>query len=224
MTNRPVLDPSWTACPDCDLLVRLPEIPSGAAAHCPRCEVELWRRRDDSLDRTLAFALTAAVLYAIANAVPMLSLSAVGREASTTVVEGAQHLWRDGREIVAALVLFTAVVAPGLQIGCMLAIALGARSPQPPVWVGTLLRLRPGATTWSMIEVMLLGVLVALVKIADYATVIPGVALYALGALVFVLASMQASFDPRVVWERVIWSDTRSRREASGLPPAKAPS
>ena len=91
------------------------------------------------------------------------------------------QLWHDGREIVAGLVLFTAVIAPALQIGFMLAIVLGAHRARPPRWVGTLLRHHPTTRTWSMIEVMMLGVLVALIKIADYATVIPGLALFVLG-------------------------------------------
>jgi paraquat-inducible protein A len=62
-----------------------------------------------------------------------------------------------------------------------------------------------------MIEVMLLGVLVALIKIADYATVIPGVALFGLGGLVFLLAAMQASFDPREVWNRIAWAAAGDR-------------
>ena len=64
----------------------------------------------------------------------------------------------------------------------------------------------PATRTWSMIEVMMLGVLVALIKIADYATVIPGMALFMLGGLVFLLAAMQASFDPQEVWERIEWA------------------
>jgi paraquat-inducible protein A len=88
---------------------------------------------------------------------------------------------------------------------------LGARGERAPRWVGTLLRHHPSTRTWSMIEVMLLGVLVALIKIADYATVIPGTALFALGALVFLLAGMQASFDPREVWDRVEWAETAAR-------------
>jgi paraquat-inducible protein A len=67
-----------------------------------------------------------------------------------------------------------------------------------------------------MIEVMLLGVLVALIKIAELATVIPGLALFALGALVFVLAAMQASFDPREVWDRIEWAETAARRTVAG--------
>jgi paraquat-inducible protein A len=136
----------------------------------------------------------------------MIGLNAVGHQAQTTVAGGAAQLWSDGRQSVAVLVLFTAVIAPALQIGIMLAVALAARRPRPPRWVGGLLRFHPTTRLWSMIEVMLLGVLVALIKIADYATVVPGTALYALGALVFVLAGMQASFDPREVWRRVEWA------------------
>jgi paraquat-inducible protein A len=214
--NQPVADTSLIACLHCDLLQRLPELASGASARCPRCDKELWRRREDSLNQTLALTLAAAVLYIVANSVPMLGISAVGREASTTVLGGAMHLWEDGPQIVGVLVLFTAVIAPALQIAFMLAIVLGAHRERPPRWVGMLLRHHPTTRTWSMIEVMLLGVLVALIKIADYATVIPGVALFTLGVLVFLLAGIQSSFDAREVWERIEWADTASRRTAKG--------
>ena len=222
--NQPLADSSLVACPHCDLVQRLPEIEPGASARCPRCDKELWRRREDSLNRTLALSLAALVLYVVANTVPMLGLTAVGHAASTTVVGGAQQLWHDGQEIVAGLVLFAAVISPALQIGLMLVIVAVARFEQPPAWVGTLLRHLPFARNWSMIEVMLIGVLVALTKIADYARVIPGVALFALGALVFLLAAMQSSFDPREVWDRVIWADPQARRPAPGDPAAEVAS
>ena len=69
---------------------------------------ELRRRCEDPLGRTLALSIAAAILYVVANAVPMLGLTVVGRAASTTVIGGAQQLWHDGRQIVAVLVLFTA--------------------------------------------------------------------------------------------------------------------
>ena len=209
--NQPVPTPRLIACPDCDLLQRLPELAPGASARCPRCDRELWRRREDSLNRTLALTLAAAVLYVIANAVPMLGLSAVGHQASTTVLGGVQQLWVNGQQVVAVLVLFAAVVAPALQIGFVLLIVLGVQREPSPRWVGELLRHHPTTRTWSMIEVMLIGVLVALIKIADYATVLPGVALFALGGLVFLLAAMQASFDPREVWNRVEWAAVGDR-------------
>jgi paraquat-inducible protein A len=203
--NQAVADSTLIACPHCDLIQRLPSLASAASVRCPRCNEELWRRREDSLNRTLALAVTAAVLYIIANTVPMLGLTVVGREASTTVLGGAQQLWQSGQETVAILVLFAAVIAPGLQIILMLAVVLGTLREPAPRWVGALLRHLGTTQTWSMIEVMMLGVLVALVKIADYATVIPGTALFVLGGLVVVLAAMQASFEPREVWRRIQW-------------------
>jgi paraquat-inducible protein A len=214
MYNR-ALAADLVACAHCDLLQRLPDLPPGGSARCPRCDRELWRRRADPLDRPLALALAAAVLYVVANTAPMLGLTAVGHAASTTVMGGAEQLWRDGRVIVAVLVLFTAVIAPALQIGFMLAIVLAARRSVPPGWIRILLRHHPTTRTWSMIEVMMLGVLVALIKIADYAKVVPGLGLYTLGVLVFLLAAMQASFDPRVVWAKLEWvSRTQKARAA----------
>src|SRR5262249_41603194 len=147
---------------------RLPALAPGGSARCLRCDRELWRRREDGLTRTLALALAAAVLYAVANAIPMLGLSVVGHSASTTVVGGVQQLWNDGQRVVAVLVLFAAVVAPALQIGFLLLIVLGVQHEPSPRWVGELLRHHPTTRIWSMIEGMLSGLLVAPYKIADY--------------------------------------------------------
>ena len=205
--NRPLADASLVACPHCDLLQRIPEVPTGASVRCPRCDKELWRHKPDSFNRTFALTVAALVLYIIANTVPMLGLSAVGHEAFTTVVGGAQQLWHDGDQLVAVLVLFAAVISPALQIGFLLLIIIGCRRERPPFWVGLFLRHLNFTRTWSMIEVMLLGVLVALTKIADYAHVILGTALFALFGLVFLLATIQSSFDPREVWERIEWAE-----------------
>src|SRR5271168_2090654 len=101
--NQPLADASLIACPDCDLLQRIPEAPLGASVRCPRCDKELWRRRQDSHNRTFAFSAAALVLYVIANTVPMLGLSAVGHQAFTTVFGGVEHLWNNGQPLVAGL-------------------------------------------------------------------------------------------------------------------------
>ncbi len=211
MYNQPLSDASLVACLDCDLIQRIPEVPTGASVRCPRCDKELWRHKPDSFNRTLALTLAALVLYIIANSVPMLGLKVVGRAASTTVIGGAQQLWQDGDEIVAVLVLFAAVVAPALQIGILLLIMIGCQRERPPFWVGALLRHLHFSRTWSMIEVMLIGVFVALTKIAELATVELGLALFALFALVILLATIQSTFDPREVWQRVEWAEEASR-------------
>jgi paraquat-inducible protein A len=222
--NQPLTDASLVACPHCDLLQRLPQVAVGASVRCPRCNKELWRRREDSLNRTFALTVAALVLYVVANTVPMLGLTAVGHQAFTTVFGGARQLWRDGQQIVAVLVLFAAVISPALQISFLFLIVVGSRRERVPAWVGKLLRHVPATCTWSMLEVMLLGVLVALTKIADYATVIPGVALFAVGGLVFLLAAMQSSFDPREVWDKVEWAEAGARRPAAGGRMAEATS
>jgi len=204
--HEPLADLSIVGCPHCDLLQRLPELAPKTSARCPRCNLELKRGRERPLERTLALTIAAAILLVVANSTPMLGLAAVNRTASTTVFGGVVQLWSDDERIVALLVLFTAIVAPAAQIGLMLAVLLGALRAAPPRWVGKLLRHLPTTYIWSTIEVMILGVMVALIKIADYATVIPGVALFVLGALVFLLAAMQASFDPDEVWTRVQWA------------------
>jgi paraquat-inducible protein A len=212
--NRPLADASLVACLDCDLLQRIPEVPPGASVRCLRCDKELWRHKPDSHNRTVALTLAALVLYIVANTVPMLGLHAAGREAFTTVVGGAHQLWLDGQQVVSVLVLFAAVISPALQIGFLLLIVIGCQRERPPAWVGLFLRHLHFTRTWSMIEVMLLGVLVALTKIADYATVILGTALFALFALVVLLAAIQSCFDPREVWQRVQWAEP----EAQPLP------
>src|SRR5689334_19150300 len=119
---------------------RLPELGQGESARCPRCDKLLWRRGVDVLNRTLALTFAAGILYLIANLAPMIGLQIVGRQASTTVFGGVLQLWRDGRETVAVLVLFTVMIAPALQIGFLMGIVLGAQRPRPPHWVALLLR------------------------------------------------------------------------------------
>jgi len=215
MHNQALPDESLVGCPHCDLLQRLPALKPGESARCPRCDEELWRRQKSSIDRPLALSIAAAILYVVANAVPMLGLTVVGRRAFTTVFGGVEHLWHTGWDSVSILVLFTAVVAPGLQIGMMLVILIGAKWGSQRRWVGELLRYYPMISNWSMIEVMILGVLVALIKIAELATVIPGLALFVLGSLIFLIAAIEASFDPRAVWERLEWADPSARKHAA---------
>jgi len=195
------------ACPDCDLLQRLPELAPGRSARCPRCGHVVASRKPDSLNRTLALTLAAAVAFAVANAVPMLGLSAAGREASTTVFGGVQVMWEEGEFVVSAIMLVAAIVAPALDIVLMLIILLAVRRPPAPWWVGTLLRFSRTIRPWRMVEVMLLGILVSLIKIAELATVITGIAMWAVAALIVLLAAMASSFDPDEVWRRVAWAE-----------------
>ena len=213
--NQPLSDSSLISCPNCDLVQRLPEVEPGHIARCPRCGTALWRRRHDSLNRTLALAIAAAVLLIIANTEPMLGLTAAGQECFTTVFRGAELLWEHGEPLVAALIFFCAILAPAIQVSLLLLVLLGARCEVPPAWVGSLLRHVPFTRIWSMIEVMLIGVMVALTKIAEYAAPVLGHALFALGGLVVLFAAMQSIFDPREIWQRVEWANAKAKKRAA---------
>jgi paraquat-inducible protein A len=195
------------ACPECDLLQHLPDLPPGGKARCPRCGNTLASQPTDPLDRSLALALTAAIVFLVANTAPLMGLSAVGRHASTTIGGGAYEMWLQGEAITAVIVAFCAVIAPGSYILFMLTVLLALRRPPAPQWVGELLRWAEAMQPWSMNEVMMLGILVALIKIAELATVEPGVGMYAVGGLVVLLPAIMVTFDSREAWKRVAWAD-----------------
>ena len=195
------------ACPDCDLLQRIPELPPGGTARCARCGHVLAVSKPDSLERTLALAVAAAIVFVIANVMPMMGMQAVGHQASTTILGGAFEMWIQGQQVTAVLVVFCTVAAPAALIGCMLAVLLAVRRPPAPPWAGALLRLSEFHQPWAMIEVMMLGILVALIKIAELATVIPGIGMFAAFALVVLITAMSVSFDPRQAWERIRWAN-----------------
>jgi paraquat-inducible protein A len=195
------------ACPDCDMLQTVPDLPSGDKARCSRCACTVATRMSEPIDLPLALTITAAVVFIVANTSPLMSLSAVGRFASTTIIGGAYDMWFLGEGITAVIVAFCAVIAPAAYIIFMLTVLLGARRPPAPAWVGEMLHGAEFMQNWSMNEVMLLGILVALIKIAELANVDGGIGIYAVGALVLLFPAIMASFDPDEIWERVEWAD-----------------
>jgi paraquat-inducible protein A len=159
------------------------------------------------IDLPLALTITSAIVFILANTSPLMSLSAVGRFASTSIMGGAYDMWFLGEGITAVIVAFCAVIAPAAYIFFMLTVLLCAKRPPAPRWVGEMLRGAEFMQNWSMNEVMLLGILVALIKIAELADVEAGIGMYAVGTLVLLFPAIMATFDPDEVWERVQWAD-----------------
>lgn len=217
MPSIPVRRPNSEviACPGCDLLQRLPPVPPGGRARCPRCGEVLASSPRDHFDRPLALSLAAAITLVVANTTPLMSLSAVGRHADTTILGGALMMWTQGQPLTAALVAFCTALAPAAYLALMCTVLIAVRRSPAPAWVGQLLRLAEHSHAWSLPEVMLLGILVALVKIADLATVEAGIGLYSTGTLLILLAALAVSFDPRATWARIAW--------AAGIDPQGSP-
>jgi paraquat-inducible protein A len=192
-----------TACHDCDLLYRVPELPEGTSAWCARCGSLLRRRRRNSIERTLALTIAASVLFAVANLFPFLSFEMQGRVTQTTLASGVFDLWEQGVVAVAVLVAFTAVIAPFAQLALLLYVLLPVHLGRVPWQMHRMFRLLRRIQPWSMMEVFLVGILVAVVKLVDMADVVPGLALWAFGGLIVVLAGALATLDPEAVWERL---------------------
>lgn len=198
------------ACPDCDLLQFLPDLPPGGKALCARCGRAVATRAFDPIGRPLALTTTALLSLIVANTMPLMGLSAEGRHASTTIVGGAYQMWLQGQELTALIVAFCALIAPAGYILCMLSVLLAAGRPPAPQWVGEMLRWSGSLQPWAMIEVMMLGILVALIKIAELATVEAGIGMYAVGMLVLLFPAISVSFEPDEIWRRVRWADDRA--------------
>ncbi len=200
--------PPSVACPDCDLLQRIPPLPPGGKAGCIRCGHFLAKQPSEaSHDRALALTVAAAISLIIANTVPLMQLRVAGRFASTTIAGGAYEMWLQGQRITSVLVVFCAVLAPAAYLLLMLTILLAARRSPMPQWTGELMRWLSHLQVWSMLEVVMLGILVALTKIAELATVDPGIGMYAFGAVVMLIPAIMVNFDAREIWLRVKWTD-----------------
>lgn len=191
------------ACRDCDGLIRLPPLAEGATARCPRCGGVLRRRRRHGLERTTALALAAAILFVVANVFPFLSFDMQGRETQTTLASGVKGLFDGGYGELAVLVLVTTIVAPLLQILLLLWLLLPLQWNRIPWRLPEAFRLLRRVQPWSMMEVFLIGILVAIVKLSGMAHVVPGLALWSFALLMLVLAGAVASFDPDELWDRV---------------------
>jgi paraquat-inducible protein A len=195
------------ACPDCDLLQIIPALAPGGRAVCARCRCILARQPTGSPDLALALAITAAISLIIANSLPLMDLHVVGRSASTTIPGGAYEMWMQGQRLISVLVAFCAVIAPVTYISLMLILLLAARRSTVPHWVGETLRWVRHLQVWSMLEVVMLGVLVALTKIAQLARVDPGIGMYAFGATILLIPAIMTNFDKHALWQRVTWNN-----------------
>ncbi len=191
---------SLVRCLDCDLLQHGSDLRPGQLARCNRCGSLLYRELANSLDRTLGLTLTALVLWILANAYPFMTFEFKGQSESNVILSGVIELYSNGAVALSAVILFTSVIAPIVYIGGMLyvlvPIRLRGRAPGAAVCFRVLVELR----AWSMLEVYLLGVMVAVIKLNQLASIEPGVAMAAFAALILVWSASQASLDPRIVW------------------------
>jgi len=185
--------PLLVACEECDALYQRRRLSPGDVARCPRCGATLGRGHWLALNGQLALASGALVFFVLGNVRDIVTLDLRGAETPVTLYESIVATWAGGEEVVALLAGATALAFPlaviMLRLYVLWPLAMGrvARGFVPAM------RALRWVTRWSMVEVFMVGTLVAIVKLAGLASVIPGVGIVSYAVLTLLLAALQAS-------------------------------
>lgn len=170
---------------------------------CVRCGSALHRRKPNSLNRTWALLAAAAMLYVPANVFPVLTLINFGRGHPSTILGGARELALAGMWPLALLVLFASILVPVLKLVGLttMLIATHRRSAWWLLGRTRLYRVVDFVGRWSMIDVFMISILTALVRMGRVAAVYPGPGVLAFCSVVILTMLAAASFDPRLMWD-----------------------
>ena len=187
-------------CHDCGLLHDVPPLQDGMRARCSRCGATLEHYRAISLSHAYAYSWAGAICFGMANFLPFIRLEISGRVQVASLVTGIKALYDQGLWELAIVVAATMLVAPGLQILARLMVLTGLRMRRPPRWLPLVHRGASFVGRWAMIEVYLLGLLVAYVKLVDLATVDLGPAVFAVAALMLATVATSAVLDDETIW------------------------
>jgi len=189
------------ACHECDLLMRKPELALGERAECPRCGFELFSHRPQMLQRSLALALAALLLYIPANFLPIMHLHLLGQTTQDTVWSAVRSLYDGGLRVIAVVVFLCSMGIPLLKLLCQLAVLLCIRWDVGRVHGLFLYRTYHHLREWGMLEVYLMGILVSIVKLIALADIEVGIGLACFIGLLLLQVWLEVVMSPQQVWE-----------------------
>lgn len=198
--------PGAVGCEICGLV----SVPQRDHPHCPRCGAALHARKPDSVSRTWALVIAAAVLYVPANYYPVLTVMQLGAGEPSTILGGVRELVSARMYPLAALVFFASIAVPMLKL-VGLSIMLVATQTGSSGWLRDRTRLYHVVRwigRWSMIDIFMEALLGALVRFGTVITIEPGIGAVAFCAVVILTIFAAETFDPRLMW------DHASRRPA----------
>ena len=213
----PATRPHLIECQDCGTISRLPAMPAPARATCPECDAHLRHTRTDPFTVPLALNLTALVMFTIGAFWTLLSVSTAGQFRQANLLTGPEQLRSVGLWELAMVVLFTTFAAPLARILCMIVVLVGLRLPHRPPGIRMIFSWVEHLRPWSMVEIFLLGLFVAYVRLSKIAHIDLGPALLALGTLTVTVLAADIMLDQHAVWEAL---DAQAPRQAHHSPPA----
>ncbi len=179
--------------------------PSGQRWRCARCAAALHWRKPDSFSRTWAFLVAAAILYVPANVLPVIHNGSLFSSESNTILGGVMYLWTSGSWVLAIIVFVASIVVPATKIAVLtlLLVTCQRGSRWRPAERTRLYRLIAYIGRWSMVDIYVGAVSVALVQLRPFAAIEPGAGAIYFGAVVVLTMLASESFDPRLIWDPV---------------------
>ncbi|MDD2659411.1 MAG: paraquat-inducible protein A [Methylococcales bacterium] len=194
---------NFDACPECDLLLKPAQPKIGEKAHCPRCGLLLSRPHKQSVERTFALSIAGFILFFPANFLPMVGITVLGNVNTGLLMSGVLALFNDGMVAVAIVVFLASVLFPLVHISLSLLISGHLYFNRPnrnlAMWMRWMLHL----DEWVMLEVYLLGIIVACVKLMAIAPLKFGWGLYAFIALIIITTMLTSGLDSGLFWQRI---------------------
>lgn len=172
---------------------------------CPLCGASLHLRKPQSLQRTMALVLTAAVLYIPANVLPIMTTTQLGRPVDSTILGGVVLLLQHGSYAIAAVIFVASVLIPLSKLLALswLCLSVSQRHRASHRERTLLYRVTELVGKWSMTDVFVVAILVALIQLGGLLSITAGTAGVAFGAVVIVTMLAAESFDPRVIWDQL---------------------
>ena len=191
-------------CHSCSLLSK---VPAGRQheIECPRCGAVLHTRKPNSLTRTWALVIAAFICYIPANLLPMTVVTSLGNVQSDTIMSGVIYFLTHGQWPIGLVIFIASIFVPltKLFILTYLLISVQRKSQWNPAERARLYRLTEAIGRWSMTDIYVVTIMVALVKLGNLATIEAGPGALFFGAVVVITIIAAMSFDPRVIWDNM---------------------
>nr|WP_156886209.1 paraquat-inducible protein A [Halomonas sp. GT] len=200
LTGTTAANQGIAGCPTCGLINRLPVHGKG---RCLRCHEKLHPRLPHSLQRTWALLFAAAVMYIPANVYPIMTTTSLGHSSPSTIIGGVVQLMQMGSWPVAAVIFVASVIVPVGKLFALIWLCMVIKhSNELNAQSRTrLYRITEFIGRWSMVDVFVVAILVALIRAGSLMSITPGPAALAFAAVVVLTMLAAMTFDPRLIWD-----------------------
>ncbi len=209
ISSKRSLDGPHVQCHTCNLVMSIPPHIKDARLSCSRCRSSVHRRKPNSISRTWAFLIAALICYVPANLYPIMETTSYGYRQTDTILSGVIYLFVSGTWPLAFIVFVASIVVPILKIILLstLLISVQWKSQWRPRERAFIYRVVEVIGRWSMVDIYVVAILVALVHLGSLASVKAEQGAFYFGVVIVLTLLAAQSFDPRLIWDQIEDSD-----------------